>query len=283
MKQILLLLLFPVSVFAQQEFRVYFDFNSTVPNAVSLARFNDWASKNTDAEILQLSGHADSVDISNYNKALSMRRIQSVLKLLQEKDIAISESVRLDPLGEDFKQSKDQSENRRVTFSYRQKQKPNAASGPKEETVVEDPTLPADELNTGALSSRVKNLFKFAKKGDLIRINNIHFYLNSEKVIPASEPVMQDLYQTLVDNPGLRIEIHGHICCNPNIYDTRLSFRRAKFIFAYLLKKGIPLNRLGYKGFGSAQPIYGIPERSMREEQANRRVEILIVETQLRQ
>jgi outer membrane protein OmpA-like peptidoglycan-associated protein len=117
-----------------------------------------------------------------------------------------------------------------------------------------------------------------AKKGDLISIQNINFYLNSEKIYEKSAPLLEELNKILVDNPKLRIEIHGHICCNRNPFDTKLSSRRAIVIFKYLLTNGIALNRLAYKGIGSSQPIFAIPERTEMERAANRRVEILIVE-----
>jgi len=46
-----------------------------------------------------------------------------------------------------------------------------------------------------------------------------------------SMPLLEELFQILSDYPKLRIEIHGHICCNPNPMDTKLSYRRA---FGYL-------------------------------------------------
>jgi flagellar motor protein MotB len=36
------------------------------------------------------------------------------------------------------------------------------------------------------------------------------------------------------------------------------------------------LKRLSYRGFGSARPIFPIPEENYYQEQMNRRVEILV-------
>ena len=112
----------------------------------------------------------------------------------------------------------------------------------------------------------------------MIKIQNINFYLNSEKIYEKSEPLLLELYRILIDNPKLRIEIHGHICCNENPMDTKLSYRRAIVILKYLTKKGIQVNRMDFKGYGSNDPIYRLPERNEFERTANRRVEILIVE-----
>jgi outer membrane protein OmpA-like peptidoglycan-associated protein len=91
-------------------------------------------------------------------------------------------------------------------------------------------------------------------------------------------PLLEELLYILEDNPKMRIEIDGHICCNLNTMDTKLSFRRAIVIFKYLIDNGIPVGRLAYKGFGSNVPIYRLPERNEEERAANRRVEILVVE-----
>jgi outer membrane protein OmpA-like peptidoglycan-associated protein len=119
--------------------------------------------------------------------------------------------------------------------------------------------------------------FEKAKKGDIIRISNINFYLNAEKVIEHSVPLLNELLQIMLDNPKLVIEIHGHICCNPDPMDTKLSYRRALVILKYLTSRGIDVKRLAFKGYGSNDPIYKVPERNEKERAANRRVEILIV------
>jgi outer membrane protein OmpA-like peptidoglycan-associated protein len=92
-----------------------------------------------------------------------------------------------------------------------------------------------------------------------------------------SFPLLDELLDIMLNNPTLTIEIHGHICCNPNPNDTKLSYRRALVILKYLTKKGIAVNRLAFKGYGSNDPIYKVPERNEKERAANRRVEILIV------
>ena len=92
-----------------------------------------------------------------------------------------------------------------------------------------------------------------------------------------SIPLMNELLQIMLDNPKLRIEIHGHICCNPNPNDTKLSYRRALVILKYLTGHGVEVGRLGFKGYGSNDPIYKLPEKNEKQRAANRRVEILIV------
>lgn len=275
MKQICVFLMFlPFFGFSQQQFEVFFDFNKDAPTQVSLTKLNQWIKDNKLAEITKVLGYCDSVDDSQYNKDLAMRRINSVLALLKNDSINISDKVELKPFGKDFKYSKKQEENRKVTFFYtlKLKEKPIVTTEEKEISFSNSSELITKE------KSELAEKFKKAKKGDLIRINNINFYFNSEKIMEQSEPLLLELLQILYDNPKLKIAIHGHICCNPNGMDTKLSYRRALVIFKYLTKFEIELNRLSYKGFGSNDPIYKVPERNEAERKANRRVEILIVD-----
>lgn len=271
---ILLLLFFSVAkLSAQQKFEVYFDFNAAVPNEKSSKEFQKWISENSNAEISKMYGYCDSVDDKSYNKELSAKRISNVIQILREKNITLNKNTELKPFGKDFKRSENQDENRKVVIFYTLK------DGPKN-SVATNEEIPS----AGDLKSKIENeksllalKFKNAKKGDLIRIDNIYFYLNSDKIVEKSMPLLSELYSILVKNPKLKMEIQGHICCNTNRNDLKLSTQRAQCIYAYLLEKEIFLKRLSYKGFGSSRPVYKIPEKNEAERLANRRVEILIV------
>lgn len=280
-KYVIIFFFWSVLGLAQKQFNVYFDFNKDFPNQASLNLLSQWIAKNKAAEVIKVLGFCDSVDDSQYNKDLAMRRINSVLSLFKKDTIKISDTVELKPFGKDFEYSKKQDENRKVVFFYtlnealRQEENKEKAVVLKEEKEIL--SFDAQELIEKETSELA---FKFdkAKKGDLIRINNIIFYFNSEKIEEKSQPILEELLRIMYSNPKLRIAIHGHICCNPNVMDTKLSYRRALVIFKYLRDNGIAMNRLSYKGFGSNDPIYKVPERNESERKANRRVEILIVE-----
>ncbi len=272
-----LLLLLPLLGFSQKQFEVFFDFNAAIPKETSITKLNQWITENKTAEVTKIFGFCDSVDDSQYNKDLAMRRINSVLALLKKDTIKVSDKVELKPFGKDFKFSKKQEENRKVAFFYTVKEEQK-----KEKEVVATEDKPITSFDNQALieneTSELATKFKKAKKGDLIKINNINFRFNSEKIAEESMPLLEELLQIMYDNPKLRIAIHGHICCNPNGMDTKLSYRRALVIFKYLAKYEIEINRLSYKGFGSNDPIYKVPEQNEAERKANRRVEILIVD-----
>lgn len=242
-----------------------------------MEKWNQWIAANKTVEVTGIFGYCDSVDDSNYNRELAMRRINFVMTLLKKEAIAINDKVELKPFGKDFKFSKKQEENRKVTFFYTSKEektKENKEIAKTDEAISSFDSQALIEKEASQLAVK----FQKAKKGDLIKINNINFLFNSERIEERSRPILEKLVQIMLDNPKLRIAIHGHICCNPNVMDTKLSYRRALVIFNYLRDNGVELSRLSYKGFGSNDPIYKLPERNEAERKANRRVEILIVD-----
>jgi len=248
--KLLVLLMVFVSGFSQDKMEVFFDFNVATPNQSSAEILQKWISENPNSVVTKLSGYCDNVDGRAYNKALSLKRINSVLSTLKENNISVSSSVSLVPMGEDFKQSKVQAANRKVVVYYQ-----------KEEAEAQ-------------LASKIKT----SKKGDVIKLKNIYFYNNSDKTVPKSEPTLKELLGVMNANPKLKIEIQGHICCKlPNQIES-VSTARAKAIYNFLILNKVDRKRLAFKGYGVIRPIHPIPEKNSLEEDENRRVEIMIIE-----
>lgn len=292
----LCVLLFSLPSFSQNKLEVFFDFNQDVPNEASQNKINQWVLDNKTAEITKILGYCDSIDDSKYNKDLATRRVNSMVTIFTNNNIKIADKIELKAFGKDFKYSKNQSDNRKVEVFYNLiKDKDTDVKNakiipdgpfrkrPVKESIAEE-TTEADILNVADMDaiveeerSTLESKFYKAKKGDLVRINNINFYFNSERVMDKSLPLLDELLDIMLNNPKLVIEIHGHICCNPNPNDTKLSYRRALVILKYLTKYGVEVNRLAFRGYGSNDPIYRLPEKNEKERAANRRVEILIV------
>lgn len=119
--------------------------------------------------------------------------------------------------------------------------------------------------------------------GKKIVLENIYFSGGSAVMLRKSMNSLRDLLQTLTDNPTLEIEIQGHVNQPVNSpkdkkesYYQSLSEERAKAVYDYLIKRKIDPARLTYKGFGYANMIYPYAS-TPEEEEANRRVEILII------
>jgi outer membrane protein OmpA-like peptidoglycan-associated protein len=261
--------------FAQKQFEVFFDFSKDIPNEKSLNAFESFLKSNSNIEIISVSGYCDSIDDNSYNKELAMRRINSVIALMKENTVSIKKNLSVTAFGEDFVQSKNQNENRKVVVEYLEKENPNSKAEIVKVVEKDTAAITEDKIETERISLVEK--FEKAKIGDRIAIYNINFKFNSETVVETSLPLLEELLFIMERNPKLVIKIHGHICCNPNPYNTKLSYRRALKIFNYLKDNGIPQNRLAYNGVGSNNPIYPIPEKREEERIINRRVEIEII------
>ena len=109
-------------------------------------------------------------------------------------------------------------------------------------------------------------------------MDNIYFKNRSPIIVPTSRAVLYDLLCALEDNPNLKIQIQGHICCQLVSDYEDISTRRARAVYVFLVQNKINRKRLSYKGFGVSKPIHPIPEKTEAEANENRRVEIMIVE-----
>ena len=281
MKNIFLLfILLTLKLAAQEKLEVYFDFNKSEINPEAKAKLDSLITTNKDFSILKIHGFSDSVDTAKYNDSLSSKRAKSILEYFKQKKCNISSQVEIKGFGENYSKSKNDNKDRKGLIFFKNKAKEKPKYNPSNSENGSFNSAENQEIETQFLASEksISEKFKNAKKGDIIIINTILFYINSEKLIQSSEQILIDLLNYLKNNPKLKIEIYGHICCNRNTNDVKLSYRRSKFVFDYLIKNGIATARLGYRGYGSARPIYKIPEKSYQEELANRRVEIEIIE-----
>jgi outer membrane protein OmpA-like peptidoglycan-associated protein len=255
--KILLILLFLSTIsFSQKKIEVFFNFNEHTLNPPAITMLNNWIASNENIEVSKIYGYCDWVGSNQYNDSLSIRRANEVFLFLKDKQIAIKPDYQIKGFGEDFEQFADQSLNRKVTIEY-------------ESTTVKPKVEPQKEFTEA---------IKKAKAGDKIKLKNINFFNNSARVVPKSIPILYELLCVMEENPTLKIEIQGHICCQPIKDISNISTARARAVYNYLVQHKIDRNRMKYKGYGVTNPIYKIPENNEFEENENRRVEILILE-----
>lgn len=256
--KILFTLLFSIVFYSQEKKSFYFDFNQSKFNASQLENVQNWIKENPNAEIVRIEGFCDLVGNDDYNDNLSYKRINEFYEIIKE-DIYVSENLEKKGFGKKFEQNEVQDLNRRVDVFYEV----------RDEEVLSNQLIKKINLDS---------IVKQSKVGEKIRLKNIYFYNNSGIFVPKSKPVLVELLQVMIENPNLKIEIHGHICCQPVTPNEQVSRIRALAVCDYLYKNGIEKNRLSYKSFGSSQPIHKIPEKNEDERNENRRVEILILE-----
>lgn len=90
---------------------------------------------------------------------------------------------------------------------------------------------------------------------DEISIEGIEYDFDSDKLRPESMVILDKLYEFLILNDNLVVEINSHTDrVGPDIYNLDLSQRRAKSCVDYLILKGVSMNRLIPVGYGETQP-----------------------------
>lgn len=112
--------------------------------------------------------------------------------------------------------------------------------------------------------------------GSKIILRNMFFDYASDRIKDESITELGNLYNLLVENPNIRIEISGHTDNQSSLEtNTRLSTARAKSVVAFLVNKGIAENRMEYKGYAFSQPIASNDTEEGKKQ--NRRVEFKIL------
>jgi outer membrane protein OmpA-like peptidoglycan-associated protein len=115
------------------------------------------------------------------------------------------------------------------------------------------------------------------KVGRKVVLNNILFETGKSILTTSSYTELDRLYNILIDNVQMKIEISGHTDkTGSEPMNFKLSQDRAKAVVEYLVRKGIDRLRLEYKGYGSLQPIADNATAAGRTK--NRRVEFKILE-----
>jgi outer membrane protein OmpA-like peptidoglycan-associated protein len=112
-----------------------------------------------------------------------------------------------------------------------------------------------------------------------LRLDGVQFKEGTAEPLPSAFQDLDNLAEFLKNYPNLRIEIQGHVNAPDHSSKAaeKLSLARAKYVRDYLVKSGIHPNRLDYVGYGNTRMIYENPKNE-EEEQANRRVEIKIIQ-----
>jgi len=131
-----------------------------------------------------------------------------------------------------------------------------------------DPLNPADDVKKEEPKPEVLKV----EKGASIVLEGIVFKTNSADVTPESQDILTKVYNTMIGNPELEVEIQGYTDnVGKRTVNVRLSQRRADAVKAYIVGKGIEGKRITTKGFGPDRPI--APNTTEESKQKNRRIE----------
>lgn len=112
--------------------------------------------------------------------------------------------------------------------------------------------------------------------GVVITLSNVIFEVAKSKIDPESFTQLDNVYDMLVANPKMVIQLEGHtdVIGNPN-RNLALSEDRVREVKKYLVNKGIDQKRIKTKAFGGTQPLS--TEDTPEAHRLNRRVELRIL------
>lgn len=280
-----------VSGFSQEQFSVFFESNKFELQKAEISKLNSWMDANKEVKIVAINGYTDEDGSVGFNDTLAKKRVGFIFSQISGK-VKIREDFKTRSFGELHNQSADKSQNRKVTIYYilqkdlaredeilgikkiEEVRKPKPVANYPSKIVIDNPNGTTSEYK---LDVNFMKQVNESKAGEKLKIENLNFQFNTFAIVNESRGKLYELLLVMQNNPTLKIEIQGHICCNPS-NKGKLSEERAKAIKSFLVGQGIDKTRVTFKGFGSTQPIYPLPEKSEEERAGNRRVEILILE-----
>lgn len=131
-----------------------------------------------------------------------------------------------------------------------------------------------------ALAPAIEGIEKELANNKKVLLKNIKFVRSKPDVLAESFPALEELANVLARRSDLKIRVDGY---TDNVGDKelllKLSQDRADAIKAILVKKGASISQIETKGHGHKHALNG--NRNEKERQANRRVEITILEQKI--
>lgn len=304
--------LFFIGLFSQNTdtLNIFFEINQSNINTANKNTINNFIKEKSFSKI-DIYGYTDFLGTVEYNKVLAQKRADAV------KNQLIKAGVNPNIINESKGRGiyPESSEENRVNMNDRglrdhrkvmiiAKIEPITKQKTEEETAIAEPLVEDDveeeimEYDTDKIEDNfiggeegvVIPIFrdlsiKDVEVGSSIVLQNILFYGGTHRVKPESAGALRQLLHLMRTNPDLHIRIEGHICCHDgpgdgfdyDANDHHLSENRARTIYDFLVENGIHENRLSYIGHSSKYRLYP-EERTARERELNRRVEIVILE-----
>lgn len=109
----------------------------------------------------------------------------------------------------------------------------------------------------------------------VIELQGVYFDTDKSTLKPESIAILNAAVATLGEHGSIAVEVGGHTDSKGSEgYNQRLSERRAKVVYEYLVNKGISANRMTWRGYGELSPIATNDTAEGRAK--NRRTELVI-------
>lgn len=275
----LYLLMFSVIVLGQSQVKsFYFESSLKEPTRYSAQQFEQFKRTLTSGQvhILEVNSFTDSTGSVSSNDSLAKSRLNYFVSRLE-----LDPSVKLNAYGIQRPYVLPRTLNsRRVDIIYEIGPKPSYHIATSENNLTEisvekneeSPAItelrndPEVELAPSNKTAEINESFE----SNIPFIINVQFKEGTSKILPISYREVTKVAQFMKENPQLKAEIRGHVCCGNNL---RISKSRAKSVYKRLVKIGISKDRLSYLGKSNTEPL-AFPEITETDRQKNRRVDV---------
>ncbi|MDG1393452.1 MAG: OmpA family protein [Flavobacteriaceae bacterium] len=223
--------------------------------------------KDIEVERISIYGFCDDRGTDSYNLKLSQNRADAIKKIFSGLDMDENLITNVDGKGE-------------VLLRVISSDNLNIIRGLNRKVEVridfKKPIIPA-EIETDEVEKQTEDnqlIKENIAVGDKIILDNILFKTGYSYIEEESVLVLEMLAIALRGRPELNFTIEGHICCTRNSRDSidkrtgkrNLSLARARFIYDYLVDKGIKRNRMRYVGLKNKYPLGKDPKFDRRVE-----------------
>lgn len=133
---------------------------------------------------------------------------------------------------------------------------------------------------TQTLTAALSLNFKF-EVGKVFKLNDINYDFNKDNIRPDAAKILDGLVTIMQENPTLQIELGSHTDSRgADVYNQKLSQRRAQSVVNYLVSKGVDKTRMIAKGYGETQLLNDCGNGvncTEAQHQENRRTEFKIL------
>lgn len=124
------------------------------------------------------------------------------------------------------------------------------------------------EMKVESYTDAEKNIKKDTEGSIFIELENIYFDLDKSDIKPQAAQVLDGLVALLKKYPYMEIEIGAHTDSRASdVYNLRLSNRRAASALEYLVQNGIERRRLRSIGYGETKPLIICPKNDCTKEE----------------
>lgn len=273
---ILVLSLFPILAEAKVEMRsLYFKSNSCELQPDSEKELESLVELmvSYNVQLIELNAFTENTQFNKDDKGLAQNRINCTLKYLNAEDENLTiNNYGNDRIALDFK-----------PFNWERVDIYFVKFGPREGTQAEidvktvHPQLQSNAEGTQPSRTEIQinqnEALSTPKEVDHMNLH-LNFVGGTAKMLSESQMYLEQLLEILESNPMLEVNIRGHVCCGDNM---RISKKRAKKVYRYLIASGIDKSRLSYEGLSNSEPLVS-PERTSYDRSLNRRVEVVFNE-----